>query len=98
MEKNYGQFYLLPITHGAEGLMGLNLVKCGTRIMFGVSDDISPQGERPTFISIVRNKAYNIGSTMLRLTIKHISLDSVNELSECVRKLIMRDNCKVFLA
>ena len=34
---------------------------------------------------------------MLRLTIKHISLYYlVNKLSECVSKLIMRDNRKVF--
>ena len=58
----------------------LNLVRCGTCNMFRFSDGIPPQGGRPTFTSIARNKAYISGSTMLRLTIKLISLNSVNEL------------------
>ena len=54
--------FLLPLTTGAQCLKGLNLVRCGTRNMFGLSDDILPQGERPTFIAIAVNEAYIIGS------------------------------------
>ena len=48
----------------------LNLVRCGTRNMFPVTDDILPQGGRPTFISIVRYKAYIFGSGCLQRTAK----------------------------
>ena len=34
--------------------------------MFGLSDDILPQEERPTFISIARYEAYSFGPTMFR--------------------------------
>ena len=56
--------FLLPVTHGAQGIE-LNLVRCGTRNMFGLSDDILPQGRRLTFISIARYKVYIFGSLIL---------------------------------
>ena len=31
---------LLPLIDGAQSLKGLNLVRCGTRNMFGISDDL----------------------------------------------------------
>ena len=35
-------FFLLPLTHGAKGLEGLNIVRCGTCNVFGLSDEIQP--------------------------------------------------------
>ena len=76
-------FFLLPLTHGAQDLKELNLVRYGTRNMFWLSDDILSQGGWPTFISIARYKACIFRSMMLRLTIKHISRNSAKEPSEC---------------
>ena len=45
-------FFLLPLTQGTQGLKGLNLVRRGTCSMFWLSDEILPEGVRPTFISI----------------------------------------------
>ena len=36
-------FFVLPLTHGAQDLEGLNLVRCETRNMFGLCGDILPQ-------------------------------------------------------
>ena len=70
-------------------------MRCGTRNMFMLNDEILPQGVRPTYLSIVRYKACIFRSMMLRLTIKHISLNSAKDPSECVGKLIMRNSCNV---
>ena len=40
-----------------------DLIRCGTGNMLKLPDDIPPQGEQPTFISIVPNKT--VGFTML---------------------------------
>ena len=42
---------LLPLTHGAQGLKGLNHVRCGTSSLFRLSDDILPRRGWPTIIS-----------------------------------------------
>ena len=72
-------------------------MKFGTCNLFGLVDDILPHGGQPTFISIAQNKACIIGSMMPRLTIKHISLDFLNELSACIGKLIVWVNFKASL-
>ena len=70
-------FLLLPLTHCAQGLKGLHLLRSENRNKFGLSDNILPQEGRPTFTSITRYKAYILGSTMP--TIKQISLNSAKE-------------------
>ena len=65
--------------------------------MFGLGDDILPQGGQPTFVLIARHKAFIFGSMMLRLKNKHINLDYVKKASECVSKSIMQDSCRVYL-
>ena len=50
-------FLLLPPTDDAPNLLGLNLVRCGTRNIFRLSDNISPQGGRPTFILFAQYEA-----------------------------------------
>ena len=49
--------FLSSLTYGAKKC---NLVKRGTRSMFGLLGDISPQGRQPMFILIVRNNAYTV--------------------------------------
>ena len=36
-------FFITSNSRGAEGIKGLNLVRCGLSIMFGLSDDILPR-------------------------------------------------------
>ena len=60
--NKFGNKYFLPLPYGAQSRKGLILVRCGTRNMFGLSDDILPQGGRPTFISIAQHKACIFGS------------------------------------
>jgi len=56
--------------------------------MFGLGDDILPQGERPTFISIALYQVCIFRSMMLKITIKHIGLNIAEEpISECVCKM-----------
>ena len=53
---------------GTRNLFGneLNLVRCGTRKLFGLVGEILPQGGQATFISIACNEAHTIGcKTML---------------------------------
>ena len=54
-------FFYYPLTHGAESVKGLSLVRCGTRNMFRACWRhvwVWPQGRQSTFISIARNKTY----------------------------------------
>ena len=57
--------FSLHLTHGTQGLKGLNLVRCGTRNIFGFNDQILPQEGRPIFVSIARYKACIFRSMML---------------------------------
>ena len=52
------RIFLSTLTHGAQDLKGLNLVMCETHNMFGLGDNISPQGGWPGFISTDRYRAY----------------------------------------
>ena len=42
-----GEFSFPPIS-GARGIKELNLSRCGAHNMFGLSDDVLPQGRRQT--------------------------------------------------
>ena len=46
MSGYFQMFFVLQLTHGAQGLKRFNLViKLWTHNLFGISDDISPQGD-----------------------------------------------------
>ena len=60
---NQGLYFLLPLIHSAQSLMGLNLVWSGKHThMFGLTDDLRTPGRQPTFISIACHKACMFGS------------------------------------
>ena len=58
--------FFIPLTNDGKGLKGLNHERCGICNTFGLRDDNSLRGERPTFISMAWQKADIIGSTMLK--------------------------------
>ena len=63
--------------------------------MFGLRDD---KEDKPLlYQSIDTKRRYIFGSIMFRLKTKKVSLNSVNEHSERVRKSIMRDSWEVVL-
>ena len=56
--QNSKHFYLLRLTHGKKIFKGLIHLRCGTRNMVELSDDILPEGKLPTFTSIAQYEAY----------------------------------------
>ena len=50
-------FFRSALTHGGQGIKGLNLVNCGNGIMLGLYIDVNtPERRQSTFISITRKK------------------------------------------